>query len=84
MLESGDSIFAVRACHRFAALLDGQGSTLPDAEGLEALRSVGSPPCVAWPKLKAFAVGVCFVSWSRDPVGVDIATSRKMLMKRSM
>lgn len=74
MLESGDSIFAVRACHRFAALLDGQGSTLPDAEGLEALRSVGSPPCVSWPKLKTFAVSgrvyalSIFVSWSRVPV----------------
>eukprot|EP00438_Fugacium_kawagutii_P024198 Skav213520 [mRNA] locus=scaffold656:169229:186189:+ [translate_table: standard] len=57
MLGSGDSIFAVRACHRFATLLHGR---LPDAEGLEALRSVGAPPCVLKRRLhrRAFRIKV--------------------------
>ncbi|CAL1129668.1 unnamed protein product [Cladocopium goreaui] len=48
LLDSGASIFAARACHRFAALLEAHaaGARLPDMEGLEALRPVAAPPCV--------------------------------------
>ena len=50
LFDSGTSIFAARACHRFAALLEAAagGARLPDMEGLEALRPVAAPPCVPW------------------------------------
>jgi len=51
MLESGSSIFALRACHRFASILEAKRtadspSEHLDVEGLEALRPAAAPPTV--------------------------------------
>lgn len=52
MLESGSSIFAARACHRFASILEANRtadspSEHLDVEGLEALRPAAAPPIVS-------------------------------------